>query len=425
MLAVEAAGQPETLSVRRPVCQFCQAELSQSLVDLGEMALANSYLTEEELARGEKSYPLHVRVCGECRLAQVEPATEPFEIFGDYAYFSSYSSSWLEHARRFTEMALQRWALDASSMVVEIASNDGYLLRNFVAAGVPVLGVEPAANIAIHAEEIGVPTDVAFFGASTARRLKLAGQMADLLIGNNVFAHVPDLNDFVEGMAILLKPDGVISLEFPHLLQLLENTQFDTIYHEHFSYISLYTTERIFARYGLKVFDVEELSTHGGSLRILGSHASSGAHPEGPGLAKVRADEHAARLDDAAGYEGFAPKVEKIRSDLLAFLRQARAEGRKVVGYGAAAKGNTLLNYCGVTRDELIYVADLSPHKQDKILPGSHIPVVAPAELERTRPDYVLILPWNLRDEIVADLAGIRSWGGKFVIAVPELTVIA
>lgn len=405
-------------------CQFCRAELTQSLVDLGPMALANSYLTPEQLEQGEKIYPLHVRVCGECRLAQVEPATDPFEIFGDYAYFSSYSSSWVEHARRFAGMARERWRLGSSSKVVEVASNDGYLLRHFVAMGIPVLGVEPAANIAAVAQELGVVTEVAFFGIDTARRLKAAGHMADLIVGNNVLAHVPDLNDFVGGLAILLKPDGVISLEFPHLLQLIENTQFDTIYHEHFSYLSLYATERVLARHGLRVFDVEELPTHGGSLRILATHAASRAHPEGPGLAKVRADEQAARFGEDAGYRGFEPRVLKIRDDLLAFLRQARAEGRQVVGYGAAAKGNTLLNYCGVDREMLAYVADLSPHKQDKLLPGSHIPVVAPEEIDRTRPDFVLILPWNISEEIVSSMDQVRSWGGRFVVAVPRLTVI-
>jgi SAM-dependent methyltransferase len=406
------------------LCQFCQSELSESLVDLGSMALANSYVLPGQAAAFEKAYPLHVRVCSECRLAQVATATEPFEIFSDYAYFSSYSSSWLEHAQRFCEMAHARWNLDSASMVVEIASNDGYLLRNFVAAGVPVLGVEPAANIARVAEEIGVPTDVAFFGRATAERLRESGYSADLLVGNNVFAHVPDLNDFVSGLAHLLKPDGVISLEFPHLLQLIENSQFDTIYHEHFSYLSLYTTERVFARYGLRVFDVEELPTHGGSLRILATHRGSTAHPEGPGLAKVRSDELAVHLHEPAGYRGFDAKVAAIRDGLVGFLTKAKAEGKQVVGYGAAAKGNTLLNYCSVTSDLIPYVADLNPHKQGKLLPGSHIPVVAPDEIARTRPDYVLILPWNIKDEVIASLGDVRSWGGKFVVAIPQLAVI-
>lgn len=404
-------------------CQFCGTELKLSLVDLGRMPLANSYLDPNGDIASEKSYPLHVRVCGECRLAQVEPATEPFEIFGDYAYFSSYSSSWMQHASRFADMAIARWGLNETSKVVEVASNDGYLLRNFVAANVPVLGVEPAANVAAVAEQIGVPTDVSFFGVDTAERLRGAGHSADLIVGNNVFAHVPDLNDFVGGLAILLKADGVISLEFPHLLKLIEGVQFDTVYHEHFSYLSLYTTERVLGRYGLRVFDVEELPTHGGSLRILACHAGSGAHPTGEGLEKVRADEAAARLDDDAGYEGFAPKVEKVRSDLLAFLNQAKSEGRTVVGYGAAAKGNTLLNFCGIGDSLVPYVADLSPHKQNKALPGSHIPVKAPDAIGESKPDYVLILPWNIKEEVMESMSHVRSWGGQFVVAIPQLTI--
>lgn len=405
-------------------CQFCEADLVQSLVDLGTTPLANSYMTPEQLELGEKSYALHVRVCSSCRLAQVEPATEPFEIFGDYAYFSSFSSSWMEHTRCFAETAIRRWNLGGDSKVVEVASNDGYLLRNFVTAGVPVLGVEPAANVAKAAEEVGVPTDVAFFGVDTAERLRAGGQSADLIVGNNVFAHVPDLKDFVGGLAILLKPDGVISLEFPHLLKLIEGIQFDTVYHEHFSYLSLYTTERVLGRFGLRVFDVEELQTHGGSLRVLACHADSAAHPTGPGLAKVRTDEVAAKLDQDAGYEGFAPKVQAVKRDLLAFLEGAARSGKVVAGYGAAAKGNTLLNFCGIGTDLIRFVADISPHKQNKLLPGSHIPVVSPDEIAATKPDYVLILPWNLKDEIVRSMAGIRSWGGKFVIAIPILTII-
>ncbi|MDE2410795.1 MAG: methyltransferase domain-containing protein [Sphingomonadales bacterium] len=408
-----------------PTCQFCHADLAQTLVDLGSTPLANSYTSEATLAEfGEKSYPLHVRVCGECRLAQVEAATEPFEIFGDYAYFSSFSSSWMEHARRFAEMAADRWSLDKVSKVVEVASNDGYLLRNFVAAGIPVLGVEPAANVAKVAEEVGVPTDVAFFGKDTATRLLATGHGADLIVGNNVFAHVPDLNDFVAGLAILLKPDGVINLEFPHLLKLIEGVQFDTVYHEHFSYLSLYATERVLGRYGLRVFDVEELPTHGGSLRVLACHQASTRFASGPGLTKVRADEAMAQLDSDAGYEGFAPRVEAVRKGLLAFLEKTKAEGKTVVGYGAAAKGNTLLNFCSVDRALVNYVADISPHKQNKLLPGCHIPVVSPDEILRTKPDYVLILPWNLKDEITRNMAEVRGWGGKFVVAIPSLQIL-
>ena len=380
-----------------PRCHFCAAPLTLSLVDLGVTPLANSYLAPEHLARPEPQFPLHARVCNRCRLVQVEAAATPEDIFGHYAYFSSYSTSWVEHARRFTEMARERWRLGPASKVVEVASNDGYLLRHFVAAGIPVLGVEPAANVAESARAVGVATEVAFFGLETAKRLKEAGHAADLLAGNNVFAHVPDINDFVAGLACLLKPEGVISLEFPHLLKMMTEIQFDTIYHEHFSYLSLLTTERILAAHGLRVFDVAELPTHGGSLRIMACHAGCSRHAEGPGLAKVRADEAAASLDRDEGYQGFAPKVEAVRTGLLAFLRQAKAEGKTVAAYGAAAKGNTLLNYCGVGADLISCVVDRNPHKQGCFMPGSRIPIHDPAKLAELRPDYVLILPSRTR----------------------------
>ena len=407
-----------------PRCHFCAAPLTLSLVDLGVTPLANSYLAPEHLARPEPQFPLHARVCNRCRLVQVEAAATPEDIFGHYAYFSSYSTSWVEHARRFTEMARERWRLGPASKVVEVASNDGYLLCHFVAAGIPVLGVEPAANVAESARAVGVATEVAFFGLETAKRLKEAGHAADLLAGNNVFAHVPDINDFVAGLACLLKPEGVISLEFPHLLKMMAEIQFDTIYHEHFSYLSLLTTERILAAHGLRVFDVAELPTHGGSLRIMACHAGCSRHAEGPGLAKVRADEAAASLDRDEGYQGFAPKVEAVRTGLLAFLRQAKAEGKTVAAYGAAAKGNTLLNYCGVGADLISCVVDRNPHKQGCFMPGSRIPIHDPAKLAELRPDYVLILPWNLKDEITQQMAEIRGWGGRFVIAIPALTIL-
>ena len=407
-----------------PLCRFCGAPLTLSLVDLGVTPLANSYLAPAHLARPEPQFPLHARVCWNCRLVQVEAAATPAEIFGHYAYFSSYAASWVEHARRFTEMARERWGLGSASKVVEVASNDGYLLRHFVAAGVPVLGVEPAANVAESARAIGVDTDVSFFGLATARRLKAAGHAADLVVGNNVFAHVPDLNDFVAGLACLLKPDGVVSLEFPHLLKLIAEVQFDTIYHEHFSYLSLLTTERILAAHGLRVFDTAELPTHGGSLRVMACHAASAVHPEGPGLPKVRRDEIAAGLDRDAGYQGFAPRVEAVRAGLLAFLREAREQGKRVAAYGAAAKGNTLLNYCGVGADLVACVVDRNPHKQGCFMPGSRIPILDPSRLAELRPDYVLILPWNLKDEITTQMAELSGWGGRFVIAVPALTVL-
>ncbi len=411
----------ETLS---PLCHFCGTPLGRSLVDLGITPLANSYLSAEQLVRPEPKFPLHARVCGRCRLVQVEAVVTPSEIFGHYAYFSSYSHSWVEHARRFSEMARSRWTLESTSKVVEVASNDGYLLRHFVAAGVPVLGVEPAANVAESARLLGIETEVAFFGQETARRLKANGHAADLLVGNNVFAHVPDLNDFVAGLAYLLKDDGVISLEFPHLLKLIEEIQFDTIYHEHFSYLSLLTTEQILSAHGLRVFDVAEVPTHGGSLRVMACHAASTVHRTGPGLAKVRQDERAAHLDQDLGYEGFAPKVEAVRDGLQRFLRQARDQGKSVAAYGAAAKGNTLLNYCGIGTDLLTCVVDRNPHKQGCFLPGSHIPIHAPEKLAEIRPDYVLILPWNLKEEIAGQMAEIRAWNGRFVIAIPRLTLL-
>lgn len=405
-----------------PTCRFCATPLTQSLVDLGTMPLANSYLLPADLAKPEPQYPLHARVCGKCRLVQVEASATPSEIFGHYAYFSSFSDSWVEHARRFTEMARARWSLGSGSKVVEVASNDGYLLRHFVAAGVPVLGVEPAANVAEAARKIGVPTDVSFFGLETAKRLRDEGHAADLIVGNNVFAHVPNINDFIAGLAHLLKTDGVISLEFPHLLRLIEQVQFDTIYHEHFSYLSLLATERMMAAHGLRVFDVEELPTHGGSVRVMACLAASTRHKEGAGLAKVRRDEKAAHLDQDEGYAGFEPRVQAVRDGLLGFLRRAREEGKSVAAYGAAAKGNTLLNYCRVGTDLIAYVVDRSPHKQGHLMPGSHLPIHAPEKIAETRPDYVLILPWNLKDEISAQV-DLRPWGGRFAVAVPSLTL--
>jgi len=412
------------LSVTKPLgCRFCDAPLVQSFVDLGTMPLANSYLTLAQLRQPEARFPLHARVCGACRLVQVEASATPSDIFSEYAYFSSISSSWVEHARRFADMARARWRLGPGSKVVEVASNDGYLLKHFVAAGVPVLGVEPAANVAEAARAVGVPTDVSFFGRETAERLGREGHKADLIVANNVFAHVPDINDFVAGLAILLKPEGVISLEFPHLLRLIHGVQFDTIYHEHFSYLSLLASERVLAAHGLRVFDVEELPTHGGSLRVLACHVAAKGHAEGAGLAKLRRDEAAASLDRDIGYAGFEPRVRAVRDGLMAFLHRARDQGKTVVAYGAAAKGNTLLNYCGIGSDLVAYVVDKSPHKQGHYLPGTHLPIYAPDRLAVTQPSYVLILPWNLRDEIIGEMGEVRYWRGQFLVAVPELTV--
>jgi SAM-dependent methyltransferase len=407
-----------------PRCRFCREPLRATLVDLGTTPLANSYVPPEKLGTKDPVFPLHARVCSNCRLVQVEDVTTPDDIFSHYAYFSSYSKSWVEHAKRFAEMAKERWKLGPNSLVVEIASNDGYLLQHFVKMGVPVLGVEPAVNVAEVAVKNGVRTEVAFFGKATAERLKAQGYAADLMAANNVFAHVPDINDFIGGFAILLKPDGVISLEFPHLMRLIADTQFDTIYHEHFSYLSLYAVEKILAAAGLKVFDVAELPTHGGSLRVMATHQASTAHAEGAGLTKVRGDEAAIGIDTGAYYSNFEPKVRAVRTGLLEFLSKAKVEGKTVAAYGAAAKGNTLLNYCGIGTDLIDYVVDISPYKQGTYLPGSRLPIYAPSHINETKPDYVLILPWNIKDEITGQMSGVRDWGGRFVIAIPTLTIL-
>ena len=405
-------------------CRFCGSPLSLSFADLGMSPLSNAYLKPGQLGKMEPFYPLHAWVCESCFLVQLEEFESPEHIFSDYAYFSSFSDSWLDHARQFTDQVAKRFALDASSFVVEIASNDGYLLQYFVARGVPVLGIEPAANVAVEAERKGVPTLVKFFGTQTALDLKAAGKQVDLLIGNNVLAHVPGLNDFVAGMKILLKPGGVVSMEFPHLLRLIDENQFDTIYHEHFSYFSFLVAERVFAKHGLTIFDVEEIPTHGGSLRIFAKHASNSALPVGERVSALRQREQAAGLDRIDTYRAFAEKVKATKRSLLRFLIDAREAGKHVVGYGAPAKGNTLLNYCGVRTDLLEYTVDRSPHKQGHFLPGIHIPVYAPDKIRETRPDYVLILPWNLKNEIVEQMAEVRSWGGKFVVPIPEVRVL-
>jgi hypothetical protein len=402
-----------------PRCLGCGAPLTRTLVDLGAMPLANSFVAPGT-PEPDPVYPLHARVCDACLLVQVEPAVPPEAIFSDYAYFSSFSESWLAHCRAYAAMAIARFALDANSMAIEIASNDGYLLGNFVAAGIPCLGIEPAANVAVAARAKSVPTEVAFFGVETARRLAGAGRQADLLIAKNVLAHVPDINDFVAGLVILLRADGVFTVEFPHLLNLIRDVQFDTIYHEHFTYLSLLAVERIFARHGLRVFDVEEIPTHGGSLRVFACHAGSARQTESA-VATLRDKEIAARLDRPAGYAGFAPRVEQVRRGLLSFLASAGAH--KIAAYGAAAKGNTLLNYCGVGPEPIAFVVDRNPTKQSRLLPGSRIPVRAPEAIFEAKPDYVLILPWNLKDEISASLAAVRDWGGRFVTAVPEIRV--
>ena len=403
-------------------CRFCGSNIDLTLVDLGEQPPSNSYL--ETADASEKFFPLRAVVCEDCHLVQLADDVPADEIFtADYAYFSSFSSSWVAHAQTYAETMTERFGLGKSSKVVEIASNDGYLLQHFVKAGIPVLGVDPAAGCADAAREKGVPTEVAFFNAQTAKRLRDEGHGADLMAANNVLAHVPDIRSFVEGFATLLNDDGVMTVEFPHLLNLLDLVQFDTIYHEHYSYLSLLTVERIFRECGLRVFDVEELKTHGGSLRVFACKADTGTHADCPGLAAVRDKEQAAGLNTPSAYEGFEAKCHRVRDGLLAFLNATKAEGKTVIAYGAAAKGNTLLNYAGVGADDIDFVCDGNPVKQGTFLPGSRIPVLAPDHVKSSRPDYVLILPWNLRTEISEDLQFIREWGGQFVVAVPEIEV--
>jgi SAM-dependent methyltransferase len=406
-----------------PLCRFCGTRLEHDFVDLGSTPLSNSYLTMEEIARGaDRAYPLHARVCSSCLLVQVEAPVAPEAIFSDYAYFSSYSDSWVEHARLYAADMIARLRLDASSLVVEVASNDGYLLKHFVAAGVPVLGIEPAANVAEAARAEHVPTEVAFFGRETARGLAARGVAADLTAANNVLAHVPDIADFIAGFPLILKPQGVSTFEFPHVLNLIRETQFDTIYHEHYSYLSLVVVERVLGAAGLRAFDVEEFDTHGGSLRLFVCHAAA-AHAETDRLRALRAKEHEWRLDSLEGYAGYAAKVATVKRDFLDFLARAEAEGKTVAAYGAAAKGNTFLNVCGVTARDIACVFDRSAAKQGKLLPGSHIPILAPDSLGEKRPDYLVILPWNLREEVMQQMAVLRSWGGKFVTAVPSVRV--
>ena len=403
-------------------CRFCGSDITLSLADLGAQPPSNSYLTNAEAE--EKTFPLHAVVCEDCHLVQLADDVPADEIFNaDYAYFSSFSASWVAHAKSYAETMIERFGLDADSKVVEIASNDGYLLQHFVNAGVQVLGVDPASGCAAAARAKGVPTEVAFFNADTATHLKAAGHSADLMAANNVLAHVPDIRSFVEGFEILLSDDGAMTVEFPHLLNLLNLVQFDTIYHEHYSYLSLLAVERIFDECGLKVFDVEEISTHGGSLRVYACKAASTAHPEMAALAAMREKEAAAGLRSRATYEGFEVKCQGVREGLLAFLDAAQVDGKTVAAYGAAAKGNTLLNYADVGADQIEFVCDGNPAKQGKYLPGSRIPILSPDHIESAKPDYVLILPWNLRSEIAEQLKHIRGWNGKFVVAVPEIEV--
>jgi SAM-dependent methyltransferase len=410
--------------MRTGCCRFCGASLRHTFVDLGMSPLANTYVTLAQLHQMEPFYPLHVYVCERCFLVQLEEFASPEHIFSDYAYFASYSDTWLRHAQLYVEMAIERFSLNAHSQVIEIASNDGYLLQYFIARGVPVLGIEPAANVAETAIQKGIPTRIEFFGADMAQRLRAEGLQADLIVGNNVLAHVPKLNDFVRGLKILLQPHGVITLEFPHLLCLMAENQFDTIYHEHFSYFSFSTVEQIFAAHGLTLFDVEELPTHGGSLRIYAGH-SDASTTLAPWVMALKAREEAAGLTHLDSYLAYTECVKETKRKLLTFLVAAKRAGKNIVGYGAAAKGNTLLNYCGIRSDFIDYAVDRSPHKQGRFLPGTHLPIYHPDKIKETRPDYLLVLPWNLVDEISEQMGYIREWGGQFVVPIPEARVIA
>jgi hypothetical protein len=405
-------------------CRFCDAPLHHVVVDLGTSPLCESFLSPEELRQAEPFYPLAAYVCEKCFLVQVPEYVSGERIFGiEYAYFSSFSDTWLNHCERYAEMIIERLGLDARSQVVEVASNDGYMLKNFVARGVPALGIEPAPNVAATAVEKGVPTLVKFFGTETARGLVEAGTRANLLIGNNVLAHVPDLNDFVEGLRTLLESDGTLTMEFPHLQRMIEGNQFDTIYQEHYCYFSLLAVSQVFEAHGLTIFDVEELPTHGGSLRIYARPTEDASRPVTDAVKTLDARERELGYDRLETYRAFAEQVAETKRQLLDFLIRAKRDGKSVAGYGAPGKGNTLLNYCGVRQDFVDYTVDRNPYKHGKFLPGTHIPVFPPDRIAETRPDYVLILPWNLKDEIMEQLAYIREWGGRFVVPIPALTV--
>jgi len=405
-------------------CRLCGARLRRTFIDLGMSPLCESYLPEDRLEEAELFYPLHVRLCDGCLLVQLPAHVSGEQIFSDYAYFSSYSDSWVAHAKRYAQQMISRIGLTRDSLVTEVASNDGYLLQHFQAEGIRVLGVEPAANVAEAARAKGIPTEVQFLGADTGQQIARRHGRADLVAANNVFAHVPDIRGFAAGLRALVKDEGMVTLEFPHLLRLIGRRQYDTIYHEHFSYLSLLTSSRALATAGLRVVDVDELGTHGGSLRVYARPEEAGGEPTEQ-VKAVLTEEEAAGLHTVGGYEGFAPAVLKIKSDLLGFLLTAAREGRSVAGYGAPGKGNTLLNHCGIRSDLLAYTVDRSPVKQGKFLPGTHIPIYAPERLAETKPDYILVLPWNLRDEISRQLSYVRSWGGKLVFPIPELEIVS
>jgi hypothetical protein len=407
-----------------PKCRFCGQGLRHVFIDLGLSPLANSYLSAEDLNQEEPRYPLRVYVCGDCLLVQLEAWETPENIFGDYAYFSSWSDSWLRHAENYVAEMVRRFRIGSVQQVVEVASNDGYLLQYFRERGVPVLGIEPARNVAEAARAKGIPTRSVFFGKETARDLRSEGIVAELLVGNNVLAHVPDLNDFVEGIRIALADYGIVTMEFPHLMRLMEDCQIDTIYHEHYSYFSFLAVEKIFGAHGLAVFDVEELPTHGGSLRIYAQHRDTGWHPETARVAKLRQREVRENFGELKHYLSFGGRAEVIKRQLRECLEAARRSGKRVACYGAPAKGNTLLNYCGIGTELIEYTVDRNPYKQGRYLPGSHIPIHAPEKIMETRPDYILILPWNLKDEILTQMGEARAWGAQFIIPIPKPTVL-
>jgi hypothetical protein len=415
---------PRPADAALPSCRFCAAPLRHTFVDLGMSPLCESYVPAERLGAMEPFYPLHVRICERCLLVQLEEFVAPEEIFTEYAYFSSYSDSWVAHARGYVEMAVERFGLGHDSLVVELASNDGYLLQHVVEKGIPALGIEPAANVAEAARERGIETIVEFFGRALAARLVAEGRRADLLAANNVMAHVPDLNDFVGGMEPLLAPEGVVTIEVPHLVRLVEDNQYDTIYHEHFSYFSFLTARKVLSAHGLDVFDVDELATHGGSLRLYAQRRSSGRRGVSSKVRALAERERALGFDTLDGHGDFSTRVEQTKWSLLEFLIERRREGKRVAGYGAPGKGNTLLNYCGIRTDLLDFTVDRNPYKQGQFLPGTHIPIRHPEALEQARPDFILILPWNLKEEIVAQLSYTREWGARCVVPIPEVEVL-
>jgi SAM-dependent methyltransferase len=405
------------------ICRLCDTALTETFVDLGMSPLCESYVAADQLDAAERFYPLHVRICHECLLVQLPAYVPGEEIFSDYAYYASYSDSWVAHARRYAGEMIERLGLGPNALVAEVASNDGYLLQHFVAEGIPVVGVEPAANVAEVARSRGIRTEVCFLGADTGREIAQRLGRADLVAANNVYAHVPDIRDFTAGLAALVKPEGLITLEFPHLLRLIERHQYDTIYHEHYQYLSLLTAARALATAGLVVVDADELTTHGGSLRVHARHGGSAGEPSANVKAVLEA-ETAAGLHSVEGHRGFAEAVFGIKRDLVSFLIAARAEGKVVVGYGAPGKGNTLLNHCGIRSDLLAYTVDRSPHKQGKFLPGTHVPIHHPDRIAEDRPDYVLVLPWNLRAELTQQLSYLAAWGGRLVFPIPTLEVL-